>query len=189
MSEIADNTITNSAPTSRAFMRHTIDLQPDWTFKVSGPEFDADEKRYSLTFKSYEAAKAEITKRVEDAEKLRAKSITLNLRAYDMNGNSIQVEKINRTTGSCAPGEYIYPQVPWVREALHRRQRLHEEFKALNKSLDEVQVRTSRSFSRIDVDDYGRKVDALREEFKAAETKARQMTEPTPIPQAVESAQ
>jgi hypothetical protein len=167
---MADTKPTNT----RQFMNHTITLNDNWSFSVTGPEFD--DERYSITFKSLEAAQQEITHRVEQTTKVAAQNATLNVRALTEKGLAIDITRINRQSSRCHPdGRHLYPNVPWVRESLARLASLKSERDEIEKRLAQVQVENERAYGRIDADRYPQIVLKTQQAFAEAKRKAEEI--------------
>lgn len=156
--------MTDETPITRTYMRHTVELQPDWTFKAIGPEFD--ETRYAITFKSFTDACTEIEKRVSDSNKIAASKIQLDILALDDTGNLVKITKINRREGDIECD--IYPNVQRVRHALAERNRLVAALKEQNDFLNTVKVKKSRCYRRIEVESYPFHVKELIDAFEKA---------------------
>jgi hypothetical protein len=158
----------------RQHMGHIITINANWTFSVTGPEFD--DERYSITFKSLEAAQKEIDARREQTIRVNAASVTLKTLALDENGERIEITRINRTSGKILPdGQYLYPYVPWVLDALARCKVLRAEIKELSNNLYEVAVTNGRTYGRIDADRYPDVVTKTQQAFTEAKTKAEEI--------------
>lgn len=159
---------------------HTITVQPsDWTFHVSGPEFD--EAAYKAVFSSFEAAKAEINRRLDEANRLRARNITLSATVINQLGERVSISRISRQTGDIIGLEksrYCYPNVWWVIDALKELTRLRVEANTIEQRLKSVAIDRSRAYSRIDADRYGHYIDRLRTEIQEATKKAEAMATP-----------
>lgn len=172
------------------FNGHVITVDPrTWTFTASGPEFEGTASAYTMTFSSFEAAKAEINKRVDESARIRAKNITLEARVLDERGERVTITRINRANGEVIglSTRRFYPDVRWIFNALADLKRLRSEVVVIEKNLKDVQLDRSRTYGRIDAEDYGRKIDALQKEIEEKTAKANAMAEPTPAPE-VESA-
>ncbi len=165
---------SSSLPT-KPYLGHEITLQPNWTFSVIGPEFEETNKRYAIQFKSLEDARAEIDKRISDTQKLRLKNIKLDLKLLSDRGEIVEVTKIDRREGNISAGSDLYPNVPWVSEALKRLNVLRNETNTIEDSLRKIKISHRRGYGRIDADDYPRKVEELILEAKTQTDKAREM--------------
>ena len=177
--------ITNPEPITREYMGHTITLEPrNWEFTVSGPEF-SDEK-YTIQFKSYEAAKAEITKRHSETERLRMRDISLDVTILNDQGVPTRITRINRATGSLigVKGRTVYPNVIWIRQALETRTKLLAEIDTLERSLGsrEIYIQTNRYYSRIEVDRYAHYVDLFQKEVELKTKNAQEAQGPKEVP-------
>lgn len=167
-------------PQVKTHRHHTITLEQDWQFSVSGPEFD--ESKYSVRFKSYEAAIAEINKRVEDSERLAAKNVKLDARVSDKNGNIVSITRINRQNGELhGVNADVYPAVLWVREALREYSELQKRMLELRQRLVKLEISKSRGYGRIDADDYARVVTQFQRELEEKQQLAREMEKPKEV--------
>lgn len=168
----------------KEYGEHTITFDPEtWTITVQGPEFDSS--RYDATFRSLRDAQEEITKRVRDTNTLKSQNVRLSITALDHNGNMVQIDRINRSTGKTmgTDSNHIYPDVTWLREALRRRAQLRREIEQIGTLLAGFEVRTTRtSHSRIDVVNYHKVVEALRNEFDKATEKAQSFKPLSEVP-------
>lgn len=161
------------------FKGHTITLSEEyWTFKVVGPEFD--DAKYEVAFKSLDAAKAEIVKRVEETNKAKAQNINVNIIVIDENCNRTEVDRINRTTSNIhgVQGRFVYPNNGSVRDMLARRSQLMRDLKAIESKLEPLQIRVSRGYGRITAEAYPGIVEALQQEHQRKLAKARELDTP-----------
>jgi hypothetical protein len=154
-------------PNVKIYINHKIELNPrSWEFTVSGPEFD--DLKYKMSFKSYQAAREEIEKRVSETNKMAAKNISFSLSVLDANGSNVVVSRINRTTSELSglTTKQFYPNVSWVREALQKRKALASELKNIENALRPVEMINTLGWGgRIEADSYGRVVEKLNAEF------------------------
>lgn len=170
-------------PNIREYHNHKIHLnEQNWEFTVTGPEFDNQE--YCIAFDSYKAARVEIDKRVSDTTRLKARNIKLNLILLDEKGETVNVTRINRRTGEIdCDTRYLYPNVPWVREALRRWELGRAEARQIEDSVRSLRIERSRSYSHIDTDHYERYIEDLH---KSVAEKTKLATE-REIPKEVET--
>ena len=102
---------------------------------------------------------------VEDAIKARAKNVVLDEIVLNESGERIRITAINRQTGQIKEvnDKYIYPNLTWVADALKRMNHLNTEAKELYNLLSSLQISSQRVHGRISTDDYGLRVDRLRQ--------------------------
>jgi hypothetical protein len=153
-------------PNTKVYAGHTITLDHNWFFEVSGPEFD--QSKYSIKFKSLQDARDEIDKRKTDTSKIEAKKVSIHLIVLDEHGERCVIERINRTTSevSGVTTDLFYPNVEWIREALSRRRKLQSEIATISDTLKKFQVSKSMGYGRIDTENYALRVEKLRNEFQ-----------------------
>ena len=172
-------------PSSRQFRGHTITLNPaSWTFTVTGPEFDEDFKLgRTITFSSFSDAQTEISRRVSETEKLQARNLKFEWPVLDQHGNLHTITRIDRRSGDLPniDGRYVYPYAKWVEQALKRHRDLLTEAEDIRKSLANLQISTARSYSRIEADDYFRKVEALKKEIAEKIAAAQELAKPKEV--------
>lgn len=151
----------------REFMGHTITLNEQWCFNVSGPEFD--DSRYKIAFNSYNDAIGEIDKRVTEAAKLAAQNVTLNIQVITEKGLLMDVNRINRTSGNIngVEGNKVYPYVPWIMTAVDQRNKARQLIRDIDAKLDKFGISTNRSYGRMDVNVYPASINRLNEEYTA----------------------
>jgi len=175
-------------PNTKPYRGHQIRLQSDWTFRVTGPEFD--ESKYNITFSSLRTAREEIEKRVADAERIAAKNLTFSAVVYDELGNREEITRINRQSGNLAGAtsagsietKYVYPRVDWIVESLRRRRQIQKELDQIDTALRDVRISVSRAFSgRISADEYPNKILAFQRELNEATEKAKKLTTPAEV--------
>ena len=155
---------TEPTSQSKIFKGHTITLSPDWQFSVTGPEFD--EKSYAIIFKSYEDATEEITKRINGTNSLRIKNINVSFRVLNNKGEICDITHINRSTGEI-PGttSNLYPNVPWVREALVKLNSLRRTIADVEKPLSSLSINFRRGYGHIEAEKYIPLLEALAKEI------------------------
>lgn len=164
------------------FKGHTITLSEEyWTFKVVGPEFD--DAKYEVAFKSLDAAKTEITKRIEESSKIKAQTINVGIIVVDEDCRRVEVDRVNRTSSNIhgVTGRFVYPNTSAVRDMLARRSQLIRDLKAIEKKLEAVQIRVSRGYGRITAEAYPGVVEALQQEHQRALAKAKELETPPPL--------
>jgi len=180
------NTLSNV----KEFGGHTIELNPEWFFVVNGPEFDGLEMRKHM-FLSLADAKEAIAKTIREKEKLEAAKIRLYLEVVDEHGALHVVERINRRNGIMAGLEdapsfgrsaKVYPDVPWLREAVKRLAALNNERSELMKRLNDLDIdvnsRGLYGSGRMDADDVIRYTKRLQDDYDKKKQKAIEMGTP-----------
>jgi hypothetical protein len=102
---------------------HKITFRPDnFRFEVSGPEFTHKSASDRL-FDSAENAREEITKRAEETAKISMRSLNLNLPVIREDGSLARITTVNRQNSRLAGFDgcvHVYPDVPWLRDAIRR---------------------------------------------------------------------
>lgn len=87
---------------------------------------------------------------------------------------AITITKINRRSGE-VHSTNLYPNVPWVGEALRRRLVLQAELKEISKSLDPLKISKSAHWGSIQVEDYATYATHFSETIKTKADKAREV--------------
>jgi hypothetical protein len=154
-------------PLSRNYRNHKIDFNPDdLKFHVSGPEFEQYKEHY-CTFPSYDEAKAKIDSEVSATEKITIQNIVFEEHIVDQKGQILTITRIDRRTGDIAniDTQYFFPNVPWLRTTIQRATELKKEFTELETQLSKYRIHKSRYHSRIDADDYPRRIKSLQDEI------------------------
>jgi hypothetical protein len=171
----------------KEFSGHTIELNADWSFTVTGPEFNHIEMRKRM-FLSLVDARAAIQTALHEKEKFEAAKIHLHLEVIDEENRFHVVDKINRRNGYLVGLEdapalvgrsaKMYPNVPWVREAVKRFAEITKERSELAKRLDGLEMDVNRhryNSGRVDADDAVRYTKRLQDEYDEKTKKAIEM--------------
>lgn len=125
---------------------HKITFRPDnFRFEVSGPEFTHKSASDRL-FDSAENAREEITKRSEETAKVNMRRIDLNLPVVREDGSLSIITSINRQNSRLTGFDgckYVYPDVPWLRDAVRRV----AELDALRKAIEPYHISVAQSWN------------------------------------------
>jgi hypothetical protein len=165
-------------PLSRTYHNHKIEFHPsDLKFHVSGPEFEHFKESY-CTFPSFDEARSQIDKLVDDAAKFKAQNSKFEARVCDEHGNLTTITGINRSTGRIqgVDTRYIYPDVEWVVTDLRRYDVLWTELKQIENRISPLRINTGQTSSRIAADDYPRRLEALSKSLNEKLELAKQQT-------------
>lgn len=170
----------NPNPNTKPYRNHEIHFEPNWEFRVTGPEFD--ESKYAIRFASYKAAREEIDKRVDDTERLRARNIKLYVCVLNDHGDPLTITSINRVSGEIREATSdIYPNVSWIAVALKRKSELTNELRDINSGIERTKINFKRSlFGRIEAERYAHHIDELKKEIDEKTTLANEMQKPQP---------
>jgi hypothetical protein len=164
-------------PPTKNFRNHKIILnERNWEFVVEGPEFP--KQQYTISFKSYDAAREEINKRCDETLRLQAKKLKFSFDVFDQQGSFINIDKLDRRE-SClvSSSRYIYPNVPWVANALKEAHDLRQRLNILDKTLHEVSVDTHIGYGRVEVEEIPKKIESFRHNLKTKTELAFSMVE------------
>lgn len=157
---------------TRKYQDHDIEPDDNWRFKVSGPLFAKQE-----TFDSMAQAKSAINARREADAKQKKAAITMAIVCLDDKGEIVTVKGIHAGQSQLlgvGDARSVYPNVPFLKDALVRRTRLQAELVTLNNLLGPYAVHVSRGYGRIRPDEYERYVSVFERDFSTAKTKAEQ---------------
>lgn len=167
---------------------HKISLDGRYKFVVSGPHFEGAND-YQRAFDTYEKAVEVIDDRIRRAAKVKATNLDLEVLKHDGSG-VVKIKGIHGRLGtllftdgaySKAAGEsysgvhHVYPNVPWIAEALKEQADLERRGAAIRKMVEKFSISVSYARHSIrsaaDIDSY---VDDLKEEYakKTADAKA-----------------
>lgn len=163
---------------SRTYRGHTIEFHPpDLRFHVLGPEF----KSKSLSFPSFDEARAKVDIEVDSTERVRAKNIKFSETILTEDGERQEITAIDRRDAILkgVSGKYVYPNLDVVASVLARKSELQKELNKLNRFLETIHIATVRGYSRIDPEDYPKKIKALQTEINEKTELAR--TTPDPL--------
>lgn len=168
---------------TRQHRGHKIILQNNWQFTVEGPEFENE--RYTINFKSLEAAIEEINKRSDVSAAIEARNLKISERVIGEDGKVYNIDRIDRRTcnlrGVPETTKYVYPNTLWISLALNEIVKLRTRIKEIDEQLYKVRISNSRGFGSIDADDYARKLEALKKDISEAAIVANEMSKPQVI--------
>lgn len=151
----------------RTYRNHTITFDPsDMRFHVSGPEFEQYKEIY-CTFPSFEDTKTRIDIEVNAAEKIALQNLQFEHRVVDEHGKIITITRIDRRSGdvSGVDTKYLFPNIMWLRLAIEKATALKQEYNALEDSITQYRIAKSRSYNRIDAEEYSRRIKSLQDEI------------------------
>jgi hypothetical protein len=170
---------------TKLYSGHTITLTPNWDFAVSGPEFDKDESKYSIQFKSLDAAKAEIEKRTSETKKLQAKNVSFELKILNEKGEPKTATRINRQNSELTgtlDTSHFYPNVDWIKEAILRQVKLNQEIHTIDQALRPFRMSKSVGYGRMDAEVYALKVQSITKNFNELVEKAKSQNKLEAVP-------
>lgn len=149
---------------------HEVALTNDWRFEVTGPLVNGE------TFMSFMEAEGAI-KRAEDAAAMQKKAeATIAILAYDDKGVPVVIRGIHSGHGDLlgVPKDCrsVYPQFPFLKEALVRRRTLLEELEKLNQIISPFNVGVRQSYGHIKAADYAKAVEKFQAEFDRVKARA-----------------
>lgn len=163
---------------------HTIALNADFRFLVTGPMFEGETTGNS-TFDSVFQAKQEIAGRLEAHAKQARAANSLRLTVYDAAGKQATIHGVHISRGSllgvdevgpAAPGTGrdgdAYPFVPWLADLLKERIVVVERLSAIQRKLRFYAIRRNRTHTRIRAVDYDRVIAELETEYAEKTEKA-----------------
>jgi len=134
--------------TTKEHMGHTITFDPEtYLFVVEGPEYEGCSAK-DCRFQSYADARADIKRRSDESATVKAKAVKLDLAVVIEDGTVGRVERIDRRnsllTGSFSSSRviYVYPDLPWVREAIRRQ----IEFRETAQNLERIAIKVDRGW-------------------------------------------
>ena len=158
---------------------HIITLTDDLRFEVSGPQYPPGPRSArDSTFDALVDAKRDITKRIQDELKERARTQSLSIPIITDLGEITHITKLNRTSGDidakCT--RYFYPASQWVVDAVRRRQEIQKELQPIETKLERIRMSSSRCSGRIDVDSLGFYIDRLQKEYNEKQEEATKLT-------------
>lgn len=166
----------------KTFRGHTITVTEKFQFRVDGPEYSDDARKiHEKLFASLAAAEADIGARVEQAAVEDLKDMKLNLVVYREDGTAATITKINRVKGTLTGMDctYVYPAVPWIRDALPRILQLQQELHTLHSRLADVRISVDRSYyGRMDASRAQREYASVEKEHAEKTAKALELAKP-----------
>jgi hypothetical protein len=164
----------------KTYRNHTITIGDDWTFSVIGPEFD--NKGHTIRFNSFQSAREEIEKRVDETAKVDAQNITMGVTLIGLDGEVKRFNRINRRSGNLDPdiGKF-YPNLPPVASLIGELAGLNHRAKEISSFLSKIEINNSRAYQTISADDYARKVAALKQEVAEKTQIARDLFTPKEV--------
>lgn len=160
---------------TRHYGDHTITLLHNWQFQVRGPLFS--ESKFADTYGSMAEAKVAIDSRVEADRKEKKAAVTLAVPVLTDEGVLVTVRGVHSVQGkllgmgeSCS----VYPDVPFLREALVAHLRLRAELETVAKTLRPFSVAVSRQYGRIRPENYEATCAEFERDFREATEKAKE---------------
>jgi hypothetical protein len=163
----------------RRFMGHTITLRDDLAWNVDGPEFDG---KY-LVCDSFRAACQEVEKRANETRQLEMKNLKFSARVVNSNGHIIEIDRINRrsnTITGAEVGDHIYPNTIQTRALIARTAELRKAWLEAEDLLKRLQIKTTRGYGTLEVENYPRAILQLRDEIEAKTQLANELLNPKP---------
>lgn len=160
---------------TRTYGDHTITLLHNWQFQVRGPLFS--EGKFGDTFGSMAEAKLEIDSRVEADGKAKKAAVTMAVPVLTDEGALVTVRGVHSVQGKLlgvGGSHSVYPDVPFLREALVTHLRLKAELETVTKTLRPFSVDVSRQYGRIRPENYEAACAAFEKDFREATEKARE---------------
>ena len=154
------------------FLDHTIKLTDDFKFTVEGLLFHGD-SLIGRTFDSFVAAKREIELRVSLARKTNLRK--LSIRVLNEQGEVIEITGINRTKGTVTDQDEFYPKVDWISETLRKKTELQTQLAVINTRLRQVQLKSRRTYGRLEANKYDDYIDELETELAEKTKKAEEI--------------
>ena len=120
---------------------HLIALTDDYEFRVSGPLVEDGNRR---SYDSMWSAKESVDKLI--ADKARQERVKLAIPMLDDDGNDVTITGLHgghgKMLGIGNKTSYVYPPVPWVREALREHKRLSEQASQLYRRTRSLAIQT-----------------------------------------------
>jgi hypothetical protein len=135
------------------YLNHTISLDHDYRFQVTGPLFE-----HAATFDTYKQAQEQIAMRKQVATKEGIPELKLEVIPGNYPDRTVIIDGIHGTTqhlqlkprlkDSEEPTS-VYPVAPFVRDLLKKRQQLRREVAAIDMALEPMSIGTRRGYGRI----------------------------------------
>lgn len=157
---------------ARVFHDHTVTLTDRWTFRVTGPLFSEP-----LDLRSLGDAEEAIRGAERGAALQKKAEALVSVSVLDEQGRPCVVRGVHSghgsLTGAPKDANFVYPQVPFVREALQKAAGLRGELNQLGELVRPFAVRTKRAYGRIRPEEYEKVVADFQREFERKEQAAK----------------
>ncbi len=146
------------------YREHTITVDTDrsWKFKIEGPMIMDGGDAWA---DSFEQAKSKIDAKAAAMRK--QKAIKLALPCLDDTGKKVIATGVHAGNGyvlGVGDGDHLYPDIPWVQEALTKLLRLRKESSDLVSLLHPFRIKIKRTYGRMDPAQYDRIAAGFTEE-------------------------
>lgn len=154
---------------------HKIELTPQFTFRVTGPLVSDPERPPAFASMAEAEAKIVSWRKAEAAEK-RVKMKPIPALAPD--GGKVNVTGVNTRTGKMNGANehtYIWPDVPWIEEALKRKTALEAEAREIFRKLLPARIETRTGYGSLDAEHYAERIGYVKRAFAEAEAAAKKL--------------